>query len=436
MARMSRQHVVDVLVIGAGPTGVGAAIRLHETGTDWLLVEAAAGPGGMAASVVDEHGFVWDLGGHVLHSHFPAFDRAVAASGVTLLAPVRNGRTWIDGELAPAPVQHQLETLPTDLQPDAPAANLDDYYRNHLGTELHARFFQPYTEKMWAAPLPRIDHTWTSLRNGSAARNVPSVQLRGGPPPPRVTFPYPAGGTGRLWTAITDLLPRERLRYGTSVTAVDLGTRTAHLSDGDTVRFVDCVSSMPITTLAGSVDRPDLAALVSPLLANAVLCVGLGYTGTPPDALADVSWIYCPDKDVAWHRATVLSNYDPANAGPGRWSVLCEIGTSGFRIVDRAAGVASCQESIARLGAADSALVSTWVFEVPLGYPVPTLDRDPALRTLDAALRAGGVRSRGRFGGWRYESCNQDYSFAQGVEAVDAILTGTPEDVYWHPERF
>lgn len=426
---------VDVLVIGGGPTGIGAALRLQERGADWLLVEAAAGVGGMATSITDEHGFTWDLGGHVLHSHFADFDRAIASSGVELLHPTRNGRTWIDGELAPAPVQHQLDELPTDLRPEAPTANLDEYYRNHLGAQLHERFFQPYTEKMWATPLHRIDHTWTSLRNGSTARNVPAVRLRGAPDPPR-TFPYPAGGTGRLWTAIAAALDPTRIRPGTAVVAVDLDRRTALLSSGATVRFTDCVSSMPITTLVRAVGRPDLAAATASLTANAVLCVGLGYRGTPPDTLADVSWLYCPDKNVAWHRATVLSNYDPANAGTDRWSVLCEVGTSEFRVVDRDAAVAGCRESLAELGATPSALQSTWVYDVPRGYPVPTLGRDDVLRTLDTALRAGGVRSRGRFGGWRYESCNQDYSFAQGVEAVEAIATGAPEDVYWHPERF
>lgn len=34
---------VDVLVVGAGPTGLGAAIRLEELGKDsWLLCEQSA----------------------------------------------------------------------------------------------------------------------------------------------------------------------------------------------------------------------------------------------------------------------------------------------------------------------------------------------------------------------------------------------------------
>ena len=43
----------SVLIVGAGPTGLGAAWRLLAAGeTDWLLCEAAADAGGLAASVV------------------------------------------------------------------------------------------------------------------------------------------------------------------------------------------------------------------------------------------------------------------------------------------------------------------------------------------------------------------------------------------------
>ncbi len=63
------------VIIGAGPTGIGAALRLLELGqTDFRPIEAAPTPGGLASSVVDEHGFTWDLGGHVQFSHYEKFD--------------------------------------------------------------------------------------------------------------------------------------------------------------------------------------------------------------------------------------------------------------------------------------------------------------------------------------------------------------------------
>jgi protoporphyrinogen oxidase len=71
---MTERHT-DILILGGGPTGLGAATRLHEKGADWHLLEAASEFGGLASSFVDENGFTWDLGGHVQFSHYDTFDR-------------------------------------------------------------------------------------------------------------------------------------------------------------------------------------------------------------------------------------------------------------------------------------------------------------------------------------------------------------------------
>lgn len=433
---------VDLLIIGAGPTGLGAAYRAAQRGLRYLVVEAQPGPGGLAAGVSDQAGFTWDLGGHVLHSHFEHFDKALADTGVPMRAVRRNGWVWIGGELVRTPIQQQLSELPTDLRADAPAANLLDYYRNHCGAELTERFFRPFTEKMWATDLALVDHEWTSLRNGSAERNVPVLKLADDSEPPVVTFPYPEGGTGRLWEAIASRLDGDRVRHHTAVRSVDTGRRRAVLSSGEQVRFGSCVSSMALPQLLACIDRAD--PLAGPLAERAraelrhceTYVVGLGFHGEPPPALADKSWLYCPDPDVAWQRATMLSNYDPANAGDGRWSILFEVGRSDFRAVGDDSAVRSVRESARALGADLGRLASVWDRVVAMGYPVPTLGRDDLLHEADEHLISRGIRSRGRFGGWRYESCNQDYSWAQGVQAVDAAVDGSAEDAYWHPERY
>src|SRR5689334_10634759 len=120
--------VPTFLIVGAGPTGLGAAVRLTELGIDHVVVDAGDQVGGMATSVRDEQGFTWDLGGHVLHSHFAEFDRAVDASGVKMNDVARNGWVWLEGSgpqsLVPTPIQQQLAEMPTDLYPDAPLHNL------------------------------------------------------------------------------------------------------------------------------------------------------------------------------------------------------------------------------------------------------------------------------------------------------------------------
>src|SRR6202030_3333756 len=45
---------------------------------DWLIVEQADHAGGLASSVLDPAGFTWDMGGHVVFSHFGEFDALLA----------------------------------------------------------------------------------------------------------------------------------------------------------------------------------------------------------------------------------------------------------------------------------------------------------------------------------------------------------------------
>lgn len=50
---------VDVLIIGAGPTGLGAAKRLHQlSGPSWLIVDSNTKAGGLATTDTTPEGFV------------------------------------------------------------------------------------------------------------------------------------------------------------------------------------------------------------------------------------------------------------------------------------------------------------------------------------------------------------------------------------------
>lgn len=50
---------VDVLVIGAGPTGLGAAKRLQQIdGPSWMIVDSNQTPGGLASTDITPEGFV------------------------------------------------------------------------------------------------------------------------------------------------------------------------------------------------------------------------------------------------------------------------------------------------------------------------------------------------------------------------------------------
>src|SRR3954471_2926387 len=64
-----------IVIIGAGPTGLGAAYRLKELGyKNFQLYDRLPYIGGLASSFTDSAGFTWDIGGHVMFSHYKYYD--------------------------------------------------------------------------------------------------------------------------------------------------------------------------------------------------------------------------------------------------------------------------------------------------------------------------------------------------------------------------
>jgi protoporphyrinogen oxidase len=69
---------VDILIVGAGPTGLGAASRLVQAKYEsWLLIDAFDEAGGLACTDITPEGFYFDMGGHVIFSHFDYFDQLI-----------------------------------------------------------------------------------------------------------------------------------------------------------------------------------------------------------------------------------------------------------------------------------------------------------------------------------------------------------------------
>jgi protoporphyrinogen oxidase len=72
---------VDILVIGAGPTGLGAASRLWQhKHPDWAMIDSSPEAGGLASTDVSTEGFLFDVGGHVIFSHYVYFDHLLNAA--------------------------------------------------------------------------------------------------------------------------------------------------------------------------------------------------------------------------------------------------------------------------------------------------------------------------------------------------------------------
>jgi protoporphyrinogen oxidase len=451
---------VPHLILGAGPTGLGAAWRLNELGRDdWLLLEAADHAGGLASSFVDDHGFTWDVGGHVQFSHYAYFDAVMDAllGADGWLEHPRASWIRLRDRFIPYPFQNNLHRLPEPerarclagleevARRSATAApeNFRDWIHATMGAGIAEVFMLPYNFKVWAWPPEMLGTGWMGDRVAppdlARVREAIAAQRDDVSWGPNKTFRFPRrGGTGAVWRACAGRLPAERVRFGHAVTAIDLGARRVTTHAGGTFTYDRLITTLPLDQLLRRAGEERFAPLVAAgLLYSSSNIVGLGLRGWPSDELAAKSWIYFPEENCPFYRATIFSNYSPHNVpDPARfWSLMCEISESPRKPVRPEALV---EETVA--GALATGLigrreeiVSTWTYRAPHGYPTPALGRDRALGEILPFLEARGVYSRGRFGLWKYEVSNQDHAFMQGVELVERLVSGRAEMTAFDP---
>ncbi|KAI9882853.1 MAG: hypothetical protein M1823_005404 [Watsoniomyces obsoletus] len=478
---------VDVLVIGAGPTGLGAAKRLHQlNGPSWLIIDSNEVPGGLASTDVTPEGFLYDVGGHVIFSHYKYFDDCIdeALPKQTdwythqRISYVRCKNLWV-----PYPFQNNISMLPKEEQVkcmdgmidaalEARVSNtkpkdFDEWIVRMMGTGIADLFMRPYNFKVWAVPTTKMQCQWLGERVAApdlktVTKNV-ILQKTAGNWGPNATFRFPAhGGTGGIWIAVANTLPKEKTRFGKhgTVKSVDAPNKQVHLEDGTTISYNKLVSTMAVDSLVEKMGDKELQELSKGLYYSSTHVVGIGIRGQRPERIGDKCWLYFPEDDCPFYRATIFSNYSPNNQPstnkelptiqladgtkpssttpqPGPyWSIMLEISESGMKPVNQSKLLSESIQGLinTEMLQPKDEIVSTYHRRFDHGYPTPSLEREGVLKQLLPKLYDMGIYSRGRFGSWRYEVGNQDHSFMLGVEAVDNIVHGGTELTLNYPD--
>jgi protoporphyrinogen oxidase len=487
MGSAKEEISVDVLVIGAGPTGLGAAKRLNQIdGPSWMIVDANETPGGLASTDTTPEGFLYDVGGHVIFSHYKYFDDCIDEA-------LPNDDDWFThqrisyvrckGQWVPYPFQNNLSMLGKDDQAkcmdglidaalEARVANtkpkdFDEWILRQMGVGIADLFMRPYNFKVWAVPTTKMQCEWLGER--VAAPNVKGVMYNiihnktAGNWGPNATFRFPArDGTGGIWIAVAKTLPESKTRYGenSKVTKVDADGHKVHLKDGTVVNYKKLINTMAVDALVESMGDKELIDLSKGLYYSTTHVIGVGLRGERPERIGDKCWLYFPEDDCPFYRATIFSNYSPYNQpqkdvklptqqlangskpsstepkeGP-YWSIMLEVSESGMKPVDQENLLKDCIQGLinTEMIKSDDEIVSTYHRRFDHGYPTPSLEREGVLTKLLPALQAKDILSRGRFGSWRYEVGNQDHSFMLGVEAVDHVVNGAVELTLNYPD--
>ena len=449
---------VKYLIIGAGPAGLGAAYRLKEIGeADFHIVEKSPWIGGLATSFLDDHGFTWDIGGHVQFSHYKYFDDVMdLALGVDgWWQHERESWVWMRDRFVPYPFQNNIRYLPKEdvlecLRGAAavqratnprPPANFHEWILSIFGAGIADQFMLPYNFKVWAYPPAEMAYQWIGERVSvvdfdRVLKNV-VLQLDDLSWGPNNTFRFPKhGGTGAVWSAVGKIIGLDKIELKTTVVSISQESRSATLSNGEIVSFDHLLSTVPIDNFVRMISEApkELTTRASALKYSATNIVGVGLKGQPKEELKSKCWMYFPEDNCPFYRVTLFSKYSPYNVPDAstHFSLMTETSESPAKPLDHAKLI---EQTIAGLRATKlisdrDQIVSTWMYHAPYGYPTPSIERDAILKDVFPWLEQNKLYSRGRFGAWKYEISNQDHTFMQGVEWSSKIVQGQAEATF------
>lgn len=443
-----------IVIIGAGPTGLGAAYRLKELGyKNFQIYERSPYIGGLASSFTDSAGFTWDIGGHVMFSHYKYYDKCFEdLMGKDYQENMRECWVRMFDTWVPYPFQNNIRYLPKEVTYEClsglveaqtkrdhkSAKNFKEFMDAVFGDGIVKHFMKPYNFKVWAHPAELMNKEWIGERvamidTDRAIKNVVmGTDDFGWGPNNQFKFPL-FGGTGEFYRRFGKPLAGH-VNLNKAVDFINISKKQVRFKDGQVIDFDILISAMPLDKLCNDVINGELPREIKKATASlrhsGGYMVGIGIKQPCPSTK---SWMYFPEDNCPFYRATYLSNYSPYMTPDNsrHYSLLLETSYSEFKHVDGKTIVDDTIRGLINAGMIKEEdqkdIVDTWVYHADYSYPTPSVERDDILAKAIPFLESKGVYSRGRFGMWKYEVSNTDHSLMQGVELINKLMLGEPD---------
>jgi protoporphyrinogen oxidase len=408
---------VDVLIIGAGVSGLSCAVALHEATPDVrvLVLERDGKPGGYCRTV-EQDGFRFDYSGHFFHFRDPAtsawFHRGMATDAVATIT--KRARVRACGVEVDFPFQRSLQQLPAadrdacleGLRRAAPQSNHHSFkqrMRAQLGEAICTRFIEPYNEKLYACDLDDLDseamgrffpHTsYEEALRGHSGSSYNDV------------FRYPRHGAGAYISNLLARLPPNVVHCHQAALSIDVEANTVTTAS-QVIHAKHIISSVPLPSLMKlcrqPVDRRHRASRVA--------VFNLGFASKGRD---DVHWLYFADRALPFYR---VGYYDNIHNDP-RMALYVEVGVGRDEPVDWDAMFDRVAAGLRREGlwTDENRLISRHQVMLDPAYVLMTGPSQQQANIERAWLAERHVHSIGRYGRWTYCSIEDNVIEARAL---------------------
>jgi protoporphyrinogen oxidase len=455
-------------ILGAGPAGMAIADGLNDANFGkFVLLEEGACLGGLAQTVD------WnDIGNHDLGPHkIFSLDRKLIERIEGLLPETdwlsreKISSIYMNGHFLPYPPSpfslagvfglpafirmvagFGVARLASIIRSKNPSTFEEDLI-NRMGEPLYEVLFKPIAIKLWGDPRELdVKLSLGRVQTPSLIEVVGRLlKLRKNSDFEVLTFRYPKGGLGRLWSAIAvkshtngDIL------LGHSVTRLvakkDKIQEIHYMSNGIQGQIEVgpndyVVSTLPLSLtiklLEGSLPKHSLELADKVVTLNDLLLVFLHVDCI---SLLDESWVFVPDPNIVFHRLSEQESFDPEMTTKGS-IVCCEIMSGPGRQLTEKTDDELCTEAIkglADMGYLGFKLLDQKVIRLTKSYPVFRTGFETGLVELIQSLdQLDNFRTVGRQGAFNYIGTLDAMDIGYGF--TDWLVSGKRQ--LWQQER-
>ena len=336
----------QVVIVGAGVSGLTLADRLSTAGIRCILIECEDRIGGLARSFSYANGAIFDIGPHRFHTDDPAVQRYIEDTlDGNLITIDRNSQLFLFGKYLPWPITlKNVLSLPPlmmaraglDLLFPRKARNesFEDYIIERYGRTLYRAFFQPYTAKFLDYTCANLHRDWAAaginratidkqVKTSSLMALIKSVLFSKAP---HTKFLYPkTGGNGAFCEALAAKVQARGSRILTSAQVVefvrDNGGRISKIvTDQNETLAVDYVfwsgALDALCRVGGAPPSVPRLHYISTVLFNYLIDgqISQGF-----------QWCYFGDADMEVDRISVPRHFNPTTVPAGKEALCIEV---------------------------------------------------------------------------------------------------------------
>jgi protoporphyrinogen oxidase len=458
-----------VVILGAGPAGVGAALMLAKSGkAEAKVLERAPRVGGNSGSFLLE-GVHCDFGSHRLHpSTEPHLMQMIKyAVGPDLLWRPRHGRIrlkgrWIHFPLKPLDLLLRLpkgftaqllwDAATKSFRRSAPSEpTFASVLHKGLGPAMCENFYYPYMRKLWALPPEDLAVTLATRRvSGSSIGKILKKVLRQVPgfkKPQTGGFYYPRKGFGQISESLRKAAEELGAEFTleASITGIEQengrvkAVRYQAAGVETRIETNSIWSTLPLTTLVKLMEPPAPPEVIEAASRIRYRGMILVYLVLEQEQFTEYDAHYFPEYSVPISRLSEPKNYS-ASTDPRGVTVLCaelpcDPHEEYWSLSDDQLGAKLC-EWLAGVRLPVTAKVrKTETRRLGFAYPVYDRDFEGHLKVLDRwAEGLRGLLTFGRQGLFAHDNTHHALAMADG--AVDCLNHDGSFDLdKWHAYR-